>query len=183
MTCIVGIIDREANQVIIGGDSAGVSESFEITVRTDRKVFKNGKFIFGCTTSFRMIDLLRFEFKPPKPPKKDWEVHEYMCTKFINELRKCFQKGGFSKIEHSVEEGGTFLVGFGRHLFRIEGDFQVGIPTDGFDACGIGEPFARGALYAMKGRRCEKDQQVIIALESAEYFSGGVRGPFNIIKT
>ena len=57
MTCIVGLID--GRRVWMGGDSAGVS-GLDITVRADAKVFRNGDFLIGFTSSFRMGQLLAF---------------------------------------------------------------------------------------------------------------------------
>ena len=70
MTCIVGMVDKLAKNVIIGGDSAE-STNVNIFIRKDAKIFQNGNFIIGCTSSFRMIQLLRFTFKPPKIKTKD----------------------------------------------------------------------------------------------------------------
>jgi hypothetical protein len=58
VTCIVGFTD--GNEVSIGGDSAGVG-GWDLTVRADEKVFVLGEFVFGCTTSFRMGQLLRYK--------------------------------------------------------------------------------------------------------------------------
>ena len=46
MTCIVGYIDKVA---YIGGDSAA-SGGDSVNIRKDPKVFRNGDFIFGCTS-------------------------------------------------------------------------------------------------------------------------------------
>ena len=51
----------------IGGDRAGVA-GLSLTVRADEKVFQNGEFLMGFTTSFRMGQLLRYSLKPPPPP-------------------------------------------------------------------------------------------------------------------
>ena len=66
MTCIVGLID--GNRVWMGGDSAGVS-GLDITVRSDPKVFRNGDFLIGFTSSFRMGQLLAFRLRPPPRPE------------------------------------------------------------------------------------------------------------------
>lgn len=175
MTCIVGVVDQE--KVYIGGDSAGVA-GLDITSRKDPKVFKVGDFLIGCTTSFRMIQLIRFSFCPPKRhPDKD--VFEYMCTEFINEIRSCLKTGGFAEISCSVENGGNFLVGYCGRLFKIEGDFQVGESTDNFQSVGCGQPFALGALSALGDSLNPKDR-IRKALEIASYHSAGVRGPFVI---
>ncbi|HRH83558.1 MAG TPA: hypothetical protein PK210_04910 [Bacteroidia bacterium] len=63
MTCIVGLVDQE--KVIIGGDSAATVGT-SISLWSDPKVFKIGDFIFGCEGSFRMIQLMKYKFIPPK---------------------------------------------------------------------------------------------------------------------
>ena len=60
MTCIVGMLNK--GKVIIGADSAGVS-GLDVQIRKDPKVFITGEFVIGCTTSFRMIELLQFSLK------------------------------------------------------------------------------------------------------------------------
>lgn len=65
MTCIVGMLNPKGGNVIIGGDSAAVS-GIDVQLEKQPKVFRNGDFIFGCTTSFRMIQLLKFQFEPPR---------------------------------------------------------------------------------------------------------------------
>lgn len=178
MTCIVGIVEKD--KVYIGGDSAGVG-GLDITIRKDNKVFKVGEFVIGCTSSFRMIQLLRYSFNPPKQEKKKSDVYEYMCTVFVNSLRKTFTKGGFLKKSEEVETGGVFLVGYRGRLFRIEEDYQVGESIDLYDACGCGESYAKGALRIMVEQDYLYANQLIIkALETATYFSGGVRPPFII---
>lgn len=174
MTCIVGFVDKNNKKVVIGGDSAGIN-GLDITIRKDEKVFKNGDFVIGCTSSYRMIQLLRFSFKPPKVYDK--EVYEYMCTDFINGVRKCFEEGGYlQKYSDGDEKGGTFLVAYEDRLFKIEGDFQVGEATQGYASCGCGESFALGSIY----NTVEKNPKKIVldALKCAENFSGGVRRPF-----
>lgn len=180
MTCIVGILDKKNNNVIIGGDSAGSAYN-SIAIRKDSKVFKNGDFAFGCTSSFRMIQLLRFSFKPPEINNKD--IYEYMCTDFVNAVRNCFREGGFlQKDSEGVETGGTFLIGYKNRLFKIESDFQVGERACGYDAIGCGSDFALGSFYESQhlthaGRRASR------ALEAAEFLSIGVSSPFIYLAT
>ena len=178
MTCIVGIISGK--KVIIGGDSAGVS-NLDITIRRDPKVFRVGKFIIGCTSSFRMIQLLQFSFKPPKRKKK--EVYEYMCTDFIDAVRKCFKEGGYlQKYRLGDEKGGTFLVGYKGRLFEIEDDFQVAEPLDGFCSVGCGSDYAIGSLCTTENTKLTAEDRVLKALEVATKRSGGVEPPYIILK-
>lgn len=179
MTCIAGYVDKVNKRVVIGADSAAV-KGMDVTCRKDAKVFKNDDFVIGCTTSFRMIQLLRYSFAPPKIYDKD--IYEYMCTEFINSIRKCFKDGGYlQKFDEGDEMGGTFLVGYKDRLFKIDNDFQVAESIRGYDACGCGKPYALGSMFSTS----ETDPQNIVsnALKCAEEFSGGVREPFRIFTT
>jgi len=181
MTCIVGMIDKKTKKVIIGGDSAGVAGS-NMFIRKDAKVFKNNDFVIGCTSSFRMIQLLRFSFKPPEVKTKD--IYEYMCTDFINAVRNCFKDGGYlQKYTDGDEKGGTFLVAYKNRLFKIENDFQVAENLNGIDSCGCGQDFALGSLFTLQKQEMETDKKVLKALESAEFLSNGVCRPFVLIGT
>lgn len=176
MTCIVGFLDKENDVVIMGADSAGVAGSL-IMARKDTKLFKNGDFVIGCTSSFRMIQLLRFSFKPPVINDKD--IYEYMCTDFINEVRKCFTDGGYiQKQKDGDEKGGTFLVAYKNRLFQIDEDFQVGENIDGFASVGCGVEYALGAIYSTDMNEVSPEKIVLRALKAAEHFSTGVCRPF-----
>lgn len=175
MTCIVGLVDK--GNVYIGGDSAGVS-SLSISIRADEKVFINGPFIMGFTTSFRMGQLLRYKFTPPKQTI-DVDDMKYMVTEFIDSCRKCFVDNGFGTAKG--DDGGNFLVGYNGCLYNIDVDFQVGIPVNQFDAVGSGEDLALGAMFATKKIKKPEDR-IKMALEAASAFNAGVAPPFRILK-
>lgn len=182
MTCIVGLVDKKNKRVIIGADSAGVA-GWHLTIRKDSKVFIVGDFIIGCTSSFRMIDLLKYSFAPPMPGKKE-DIAKYMATTFINEVRKTLKDGGYLKKDSEQESGGVFLVGYKSRLFFIDNDFQVGEAYNGMDSCGCGYAFALGALHiADKYNGMDGIVKVRHALEAADKFSAGVSKPFNILTT
>jgi ATP-dependent protease HslVU (ClpYQ) peptidase subunit len=172
VTCIVGLVD--GGKVVMGADSAAVG-GLDISNRKDVKVFKNGDFVIGCTTSFRMIQLLQYKMNAPRR-HPDVDVMRFMVTDFVEAVRTLFREGGFTTKQLEVESGGTFLVGYAGRLFRIDSDFQVGERADGFDACGCGESYALGAM-ACTPNEPPKDR-LRIALETAAHFSAGVRGPF-----
>lgn len=181
MTCIVGLVKE--GKVYMGGDTAGLDAcSLHIHNRKDIKVFKlnnpwGNDFVVGYTSSFRMGQLLRFNFLPPHCPS-DKDVYKYMCTDFIETVRRLFKDRGYAKIDSGVESGGTFLVGFRGQLFYIEDDFQVGEVMDDYNAVGCGYPFALGALHATETMDIPPKDRLEIALKAAQKFSGGVREPF-----
>lgn len=155
----------------MGGDSAGVS-NYSLSVRGDKKVFKNNDYIFGFTSSFRMGQILRYRFEPKPCP--DWDLEKYMCTDFIDGIRKCLT-------EYGHDEGGEFLVGYQGRVFHIHSDYQVGWNIVPYDACGCGSHIALGVMDAIIDRQdLTPEQKIERALKSAEQWSAGVRGPFHI---
>lgn len=179
MTCIVGLVEKDA--VYIGGDSAGVSGS-DIKVRKDSKVFiVDNRFIIGFTSSFRMGQLLRFSLEPPLQGRGVRD-YEYLCTDFINAVRKCFVAGGHMGKEEEREEGGNFLVGYRGVLYEIGSDFQVAINEKPYCSVGCGEDYAHGSLFATANLNLGPEERINRALEAAVYFSTSVRPPFVILK-
>lgn len=172
MTAIVGLVDK--GNVYIGGDSAGVS-GLSITIRNDEKVFHNGPFIMGFTTSFRMGQLLHYKFDPPKQTTSQNDM-TYMVTDFIDAVKKCFKDNEYGK----PDQGGTFLVGYNSNLYSIDSDFQVGLNAVGYDAVGCGSEIALGSMFSSVGKKPE--ERIKLALEAASKFNAGVAPPFRIVK-
>lgn len=181
MTCIVGYIDKANKKIGIGGDSAGVG-GLSVRSRKDTKVFKNGPMIIGYTSSFRMGQLLRFKLVIPENFRDD--VYEYMCTDFIDAVRKCLKENGYATVENNTEKIGDFIVAYKGRLFNINDDLQVAENNYPYDATGCGENYALGAIRALThyvGETFPIDFILKTSLEVATEFSGGVRPPYNII--
>jgi ATP-dependent protease HslVU (ClpYQ) peptidase subunit len=174
MTCIVGI--AEGGKVYIGGDSAGVGGGLSLMVSARPKVFRNGDFVIGYTDSFRLGQLLAHSLTPPKR-HPDTGIDKFMMTTFIDAVRDCLKTGGYAKKDNEVEKGGTFLVGYCGRIFLVENNYQVLEYEDGFAACGCGDQIALGAMYANPAAR--PLDRLRIALEAAERYCAGVRGPFH----
>jgi ATP-dependent protease HslVU (ClpYQ) peptidase subunit len=182
MTCIVAYADGK--RVWMGGDSAGVSWH-QLTLRADEKVFLNDGYLFGFTSSFRMGQLLRYRFKPPRRHPSD-DLTQFMSTEFVDEVRKCLKTYGYATVNNNEETGGTFLVGIEDQIFKIDSDYQVGRPLLHFDAAGCGEDMALGAMWALSTHGKAKltpEEIVEVALTAAEGCSGWVRRPWTILST
>lgn len=176
MTCVVGLIHD--GQIWLGADSAGVA-GLGLEIRADEKVFEHSGFVFGFTTSFRMGQILRYAFSPPKC--ETWDVRRYMSTDFIRACRKAFDDEGFGgKRTNGEAQGGTFIVGHAGQLFVIHGDYQVAVPSAPFAAVGCGEDLALGSLFSTQGEAPE--DRIRCALGAAERYSAGVRAPFHIVR-
>lgn len=170
MTCIVAIVD--GGKVHMGADSAA-SSGWDMRVSGVSKLFTKGPYIFGFTYSFRMGQILHHMVDYPESETYD---ETFMVREFTEVVRDRLKALGFSKINSNQEEGGKFVVGVRGHLYEIDSDFQVQHYPEGFTAVGCGAPYALGSIHSTKGLpvllRIDK------ALEAAEHFSNGVRGPF-----
>jgi ATP-dependent protease HslVU (ClpYQ) peptidase subunit len=176
VTCIVGIAHE--GKVYIGGDSAGVDGRLALEVRADKKVFRNGPFVMGFTSSFRMGNLLQYSLTPPRRHATD-EVYKFLVTEFVDAVRKCLKDGGYATAKDGGEAGGTFLLGYEGRLFSVQDDYQVAETISGFDACGSGDQIAKGSLFSTIGQ--SPQERINVALGAAERFNAGVRAPFAIV--
>lgn len=163
--------------MFLGGDSAGVG-GWEVTIRADPKVFVTGPYAMGFTSSFRLGQLLQHKLKLPEPPKSQSKIYPFMVDQFVEATRECLKLGGMATKEKEAESGGTFMVGVRGRLFVIEVDYQVVEPVPPFAAVGGGAPYALGSLATSKGSPVSRVKK---ALEVAERFCMGVRGPFRIL--
>ena len=127
MTCIVGTIENK--KIVIGGDSAAVDPDSLSLFRSNReKVFKlknefNEEALIGFTDSFRMADIIQYNFDLPRIENRD--PMRYMVRHFVEYLRETFKEGGYSKISDNREEGGSFIIGICGRLFVLYDDFHV----------------------------------------------------------
>jgi len=183
MTCIVGLVHDGVTY--IGADSLS-SNSYMKTLRKDKKVFKlkdTPNAIVGFTSSYRMGQLLMYAtglIDPRDEPNID---HKYIVTKFIPNVIKLFENGGFSRNRSGEKEGGVFLLGYKDKLFRIDSDYQVEESFDSYNACGSGETYALGSLMATENMNLNPHDRIRLALQAATKFAVGVEPPFYIINT
>lgn len=175
MTCIVGLETKEG--ILMGGDSAS-SDGWNMDITRLKKVFVQGRFLVGYTTSFRMGQLLQYRLTVDNQKNEQSDL-EYLATTFIDAVRECLKDGGFKKVESEQEEGGQFLVGYKKKLYFVDMDFQVNSSVDGFMAAGSGATYALGNMRGSKG--LDSERRVKQALETAAHFSNSVRKPFYTI--
>ncbi|MEE1792798.1 hypothetical protein PUR28_18880 [Streptomyces sp. BE308] len=177
MTVIVGLVHK--NRVHLGADSAGVA-GLQLTVRRDPKVFRNGPYAMGFTTSFRMGQLLQHAFQPPHPTG---DLHRFMVTTWTDALRTCLKDGGYARKDSEQEQAGTFLVGIHGRLYSIWDDYQVAEHADDYAAVGCGDELALGALHATVGLDLAPRARLTAALAAADHHSAGVTGPYTYAST
>ena len=149
-------------------------------------MFRKGSFIFGGCGSARVNNLLRFRLAPPEA--YDWEqldVSEhalaFMSTRFVETVRTCLREFGAQMNFHGESQfAAAFLVGFRGQLYKVDGDYQVGVSHDPFDATGSGDQIALGSLYSTVGLNLAPERRIEMALEAAARYNAAVRPPFVI---
>lgn len=175
MTCIVSLV--EDNVIHMAGDSAGVDTNRLLSFRRDDpKVFLNGNFIFGFTSSFRMGNLLQYKLECPKQPH-GMDDMKFMVCLFVESVRKCFKENGFG----SAENGGTFIVGYNGKLYTIYGDYQVACHNENYCSVGCGSEFALGSMYTTDKLDLDPKERLTISLNAASHFSAGVAAPYTFL--
>lgn len=176
MTCIVGIVSEET--VYMGADSCA-SNGHSWLIVGNPKVFKVGQFLIGCTSSFRMIDLLRYNLTITRPHPEDSD-DKFIRSTFVDNVRDCLKSGGLAKKESDKETGGNFLVGYKGRLYEVQVDYSVLNCPDWGSSVGSGESAARGSLWTTRDA-AGPQERVLMALESAEAVVPSVRGPMIVL--
>jgi len=144
MTAIVAMIHE--GKVWMGGDHLG-SDGFTKNefVKND-KVFKNGDFLIGYTTSFHMGQILQYHWKQPHRQENltdDVYFYKFVMKSFID----CFKDNGYGDKRGVGWESGEFLVGWKGRLFLVENAHAL--ECEKFGAVGSGSYHAIGALKAL----------------------------------
>jgi ATP-dependent protease HslVU (ClpYQ) peptidase subunit len=180
MTCIVGYKGKD--RVFMGADTAGCDSGQYLHYhRADPKIFRNGDYLVGFTSSFRMGQLLRYAVLPELTLKK-MSLYDFMVTKFIPAVRTLFSENGYALISNNQETAGFFLIGVKGQLFEIESDYQVAEYSDPFAAIGCGAELALGALSALDCiTNLTIPQRISKALEVSAKYSAYVKPPFNLM--
>jgi ATP-dependent protease HslVU (ClpYQ) peptidase subunit len=183
MTCIVAIAQN--GTVYMGSDHAASDDkSGWILSRREPKVFKVGQYGIAFTDSFRMGQILQYNWIPPKytPTKTNSGLDKFMRTKFVDSVKQAFKDNGYGTIGGSEEDtGGIFIVGVEGRIFTIDEDFHVGENIVNYMAEGSGGMFALGALHATKHQKNPK-MRLKAALEASAEFSMSVAPPFTYIQ-
>lgn len=161
MTCIVGFVDKNYRTCYMAGDHIG-TDGYSKLNYNNQKVFKNGEFLIGYTTSFRMGQLLQYKWKAPTRNKTTKDDLEYLVNQVVPSFIKLFRDNGFLSSESEATardsktnttsgaiSGGQFLIGYRGRLYTVQSDFAVLEEARGYAACGCGQDYAIGALSAL----------------------------------
>lgn len=112
------------------------------------KVSRNNDFLLGAAGDMRAINLLAHTFKPTRPPTgiSDEELDAFMSTKFIKELKRCFDDAEYG--EKGSQESSIIALVQGR-VYEIGTNYDWCHDIAGFYAVGTGAQYALGALSSL----------------------------------
>lgn len=172
MTCIIGL--KHGNSIYIAGDS-GASTAWDMRPTSVPKVFISGSFIIGYSTSFRVGQLLQYQFSPPEKLTSQTD-EQYMVVSVVEHMRHILRDGGAITTENGKEIGAFVLIGYGGNLYKIQSDYSCMMYPSEFDAIGSGEDFALAAMEALEN--LEPEQRLTRSLEITAKYSNYVSAPF-----
>lgn len=165
MTAIVAKIHE--GYVWMGADHLGSDGFVKTEFIENSKVFKNGDFLIGYTTSFRMGQILQYSWKPPYRVEGISD-DQYFYKAVLDSIRNCFKDNDYGDKVGVDWQSGNFLVGWKGRLFEVENAHAL--EHKQIAAVGSGCYHAIGAMKALlKVKKYEDDPQAFLecALEVA----------------
>lgn len=178
MTCIAAMV--YGNEVFMAGDLMG-SNGFTKKTYTDSKVFKNGDFVIGYTSSFRMGQLLQFNWSQP-PRVEGLSDREYLQLDVIESMRTMFNTYGYGVKDGLEDIGGNFLIGYNGSLYEMQPNFSV-LKNDDFAAIGSGQYHAEAVLATLINEDCAPTEVLSKAIETAARFTTSVSAECTFVTT
>jgi len=175
MTAIVGFVKN--GNVYMAGDTLG-SNGFTKSEYTESKVFINGDFILGYTSSFRFGEILEYNFKPPKQ-ENGVSDKRYLVTSFIPELRKCLEENKYTAKDQAGTSG-TALLGYKGKLYKLQDDFSILEASVGYDSCGSGEYHCEAVLWSLCDSKLHPKKIVRKAIQCASEKVTSVGGTITV---
>lgn len=174
MTCIVAMVDEGI--IHMAGDKLG-SNGYTKLIVNKPKIFINGSFIVGYTTSFRMGQLLEYTWNPPEKLESQ-TVDYYIYKVVVDSIKTVLKDDGFA----TDTQGGNFLLGYNGRLFEIQDDYSV-FEVTGYSAVGCGEQEAKAVLYTLYKVKADmsKEAMLSLAIEASSITKTGVSSSYDYI--
>lgn len=187
MTCIIGMIDKENNKGYIAADTFG-SNNFSGQNYVNNKIFKSidsPDILIGVSGSFRIMELLEFNSIFPENIflKKQPITRELLVNTVVPNIKKLLEDNKAASYKDFGEDNfsSNILIVTKDSVFTIQANYAVLETTLPYTAIGSGKDYAFGSLYSTTGSNIE--EQIKLALKSAEKFQLNVKGPFKILNT
>jgi len=168
MSTVIGLKTNKG--VWIGCDSRASTEDGGIRPIVAEKIFKNGPYLIGFIGSVRGGQIVRPDYFTA--PKKVYNWPDALIT-------QCEKKHCLAQCEQQTAAMlCNYIIGDTRtgKLYEILMDFQMNEVLE-MTSIGSGSDFAYGSLYTTKELNINGEERVLIALQTAKYFSSGTGDP------
>ena len=174
MTCIVAEV--KDGVVHMAGDKCGSNGYTKIMVDKP-KVFINGDFIIGYTTSFRMGQLLEFTWNPPEKLPSQGE-DSFIYKTVVDSIKSMLKQDGFA----TDTQGGSFLFGYKGKLYEMQDDYAI-FNIEKYSAVGCGEQEAKAVLYTLNqiNHECSMEDRLSLAIKASSLTKAGVTAEYNYL--
>ena len=142
---------------VVGFDSQVSDENGRVFFlgQGSSKIAKNGPYLLGAAGDVRAINILAHAFNPPKPGPLVGARHDrFITSKFVPELRACFEDHGYAAREakERASHGSVVLALVNGAIYEIDEDYSWVRDATGIYAAGSGGDYALGAMHAMLGQ-------------------------------
>lgn len=183
MTCIIAIKNKDGS-VTLGADKLG-SNGHTKTMVVDPKIFKNGDFYFGFTSSFFMGQLLKYKFSPP-PMVQGQDIDSYLFVTVREALTKLFVDAKFGSISSEKNDEpvfGTYILVYQGRIFKVLSNTSI-IELSDVVSVGCGAETALGAIYALREAvpDMESSEMIRLAMVACDKTLCGVSKEYDIIE-
>lgn len=148
MTCIIGW--SNGKEVHMSGDSGSFAGYEKYISKIDKVFVLNNEFLIGFAGSWRLGNILRYDFDPPVRVQGIDDL-TYLVKYFIESLRETLKDKGYSIIDNNQEglDESLFLLGYKGNLYIIDSDFHINQTVDGVDSIGAGSKYCLAAFDAL----------------------------------
>lgn len=177
MTVIVGLV--EDDKVWIGADSLVSAGDYGMR-QIEPKLIKKGEFLFAGTGAVSAFQHVLHTIIIP-PVKEDQIPMDYLMNDLLPEIRSKLSLTGRLTDYHGVQTAPlAMMIGWRGHLYCMYGDFCLIEPHKSFETMGIGEEYARGAMYVLEKTDYSGREKIKLALDAACEYSKGCSAPYTI---
>lgn len=144
MTCVIAY-RRNINKIILASDKMA-SNYYSKQITKESKIFEKNGFHIGCTTSFRMIQILKHIWYPPDRKIKQ-NTEQYLYKDVVESIRACFKANGFG--DATKEVYGNFILIYENRIFEMQNDLSLMESEMIVTAVGSGEDYAIASIMAL----------------------------------
>jgi hypothetical protein len=181
MTCIIAC--KHEGKIHMIGDIMGSDGFVKDKFNLLSKVFKCGDFLIGYTSSFRMGQILQYNWSAPEQGSGT-DDDTYIFRDVVRSFKTCFDNNFYGQKDSTEFQAGEFLVGWKGRLFKMQNNLSL-LELNEFGSAGCGEYHAIASMKTQQMFGINADDPLGFlesALSIAEDSVSGVSAEYTYIK-